>query len=583
MQEKVAAVLSEHLLECKLIVIAGCILAASLLGLGWSKRRKIRRKIEEERKRREESVRLMRKEIEKYHEQNPGVDGRGILELTLSELSHKLRDGALTPKSVLYSYIEKALEVNDNLNCVTVFLGDCESQLKGLRDHSFRGPLYGIPVSIKEHIGYQGHPSTCGLVQYLDVLEEEDSVIVNVLKKQGAIVFTKTNVPQTVLSCETSNPIYGKTLNPHNKAKGPAGSSGGEAALIGGGGSILGIGTDLGGSIRLPASACGIAGFKPTPNRLSTHGVRPCIDGMTAVPLCVGPLARDVDSLVLTMKALWCDELFQLDPNVPPIYFNEEKFSSVAPLRIGYYEEDGFSQPNPSMRRVLLETKKLLEEAGHQLVPFSPPRVDFAFDLFLKTALFGDGGKTVGDKFDKNIVDPNMEESCRLYKMSGGMKRFLSFCLRPIFPRMSRTLLSTAGARTVTDCWTDHIALQDYQTEFISEWRKLHLDVVLCPMLGPAFNVGYYARVLTPNSYTMLYNILNFPAGVVPVGSVTEDDEEKLKHYRGYSNDPWDKLFIEAVADGVGLPLSVQCAALPYQDELCLRLMKEVETLSHRP
>ncbi|XP_069837293.1 vitamin D3 hydroxylase-associated protein-like isoform X2 [Dendropsophus ebraccatus] len=515
--------------------------------------------------------------------ENPGVDGRGILELTLPELSQKLRDGALTPESVLYSYIEKALEVNDDLNCVTVFLGDCESQLKGLRDCSVRGPLYGIPVSIKEHVGYQGHPSTCGLVQYLDVLEEEDSFIVNVLKKQGAIVFTKTNVPQTLLSAETSNPIYGKTLNPHNKTKGPSGSSGGEAALIGGGGSILGIGTDLGGSIRLPSSACGIAGFKPTPNRLSTHGIRPCIDGMTAVPLCVGPMARDIDSLVLTMKALLCDELFKLDPNVPPLYFNEEKFSSVIPLRIGYYEEDGFFQPNPSMRRVLLETKKLLEEAGHQLVPFTPPRVDFAYYMFLKTALFSDEGKTVGDKFNNNIVDPNMEESHRLYKMSSGMKRFLAFCLRPIFPRMSRTLLSAVGARTVTNCWLDQTALQDYQTEFIREWRKLCLDVVLCPMLGPAFNIGYYGRLLAPISYTMLYNILQFPAGVVPVGSVTVDDEKDLKHYRGYNHDPWDKLFREAVADGVGLPLSIQCVALPYQDELCLRLMKEVETLSRRP
>ncbi|XP_044128809.1 fatty-acid amide hydrolase 1-like [Bufo gargarizans] len=122
--------------------------------------------------------------------------------------------------------------------------------------------------------------------------------------------------------------------------------------------------------------------------------------------------------------------------------------------------------------------------------------------------------------------------------------------------------------------------LEDYRIEFISEWRKWSLDVVLCPMLGPAFNTGYPGQFLAPLSYTILYNILHFPAGVVPVGSVTAEDEEKLKLYRGYSNDPWDKLFKKAVKDGVGLPLSVQCAALPYQDELCLRLMKEIETLS---
>ncbi|XP_040190502.1 fatty-acid amide hydrolase 1-like [Rana temporaria] len=89
-------------------------------------------------------------------------------------------------------------------------------------------------------------------------------------------------------------------------------------------------------------------------------------------------------------------------------------------------------------------------------------------------------------------------------------------------------------------------------------------------------------KLLVSCSYTMLYNLLQFPAGVVPVGSVTEEDEEALRHYKGYNNDLWDKLFRKAVADGVRLPLSVQCVALPYQDELCLRLMKEVQTLHRR-
>ncbi|XP_040264436.1 vitamin D3 hydroxylase-associated protein-like [Bufo bufo] len=286
MQEKLLQILSERALECKLLVTAGCVVAAASLGLKWRKRQQIRRRMEEERKRREKSVQQMRRALETFHKQNPGVDSKKILELTLRELTEKLKDGSLTPEIILYSYIEKALEVNDNLNCVTVFLSDCEAQLKGLRDNRMRGPLYGVPVSIKEHVGYQGHPSTCGLVQYLDVLEKKDSVIVSVLKKQGAIVFAKTNVPQSLLCYETSNPIYGKTVNPHNKDKVAAGSSGGEGALIAAGGSVLGIGTDIGGSIRLPASFCGITGFKPTPSRLSMSGVRHCVDGMNSGNSC---------------------------------------------------------------------------------------------------------------------------------------------------------------------------------------------------------------------------------------------------------------------------------------------------------
>ncbi|XP_056408154.1 uncharacterized protein LOC130307630 isoform X1 [Hyla sarda] len=180
---------------------------------------------------------------------------------------------------------------------------------------------------------------------------------------------------------------------------------------------------------------------------------------------------------------------------------------------------------------------------------------------------------------DNNIVDPNLRENYRLCKMSAVVKQLIAFCLRPIFPRISKVVHSSVGARSLMDSWADQTALQDYQAEFISEWRKLGLDVVLCPMLGPAFNKGYAARLLATISYTMLYNVLQFPAGVVPVGSVTRDDEEELKNYRGYDNDPWDWLYREALSGGVGLPLSVQCVALPYQDELCLRLMKEVETL----
>ncbi|KAG8550078.1 hypothetical protein GDO81_028960 [Engystomops pustulosus] len=495
MQEKVLEFLEQRPPEWRLVASAGCVLAASFFGLRWRKRRQIQKRMEEERKRRAESERHMRRELRDFHKQNPAVDSKKILELPLLELIEKLKDDSLTPETVLYSYVEKALEVNDDLNCVTVFLTDCKEQLKNLRAERVRGPLYGVPVTIKEHVGYQGHPSTCGLVQYLDVLDKEDSVMVSVLKKQGAIVFAKTNVPQTLLCYETSNPIYGLTVNPHNRAKGAGGSSGGEGALIVAGGSILGIGTDLGGSIRLPSSFCGIPGFKPTPERMSLGGVRSCIDGMTAVPLCIGPMARDVDSLVLSMKAFWCDKMFHLDPSIPPICFNEETFSSISSLRIGYYEEDGYFQPNPGMRRVLLEAKQLLEAAGHQLVPFRPPRVNTIYEMFIK-AMVGDGGRTLADKFNNNVVDPNLADSYLMYTMPRVLKRLLGFLLRPIFPRISSHIYSACGPRSLKDHWAERIELEDYRDEFIREWRRLSLDVVLCPMLSPAFNIGYPGKML---------------------------------------------------------------------------------------
>uniref|UniRef100_A0A3Q4NBP3 Fatty acid amide hydrolase n=1 Tax=Neolamprologus brichardi TaxID=32507 RepID=A0A3Q4NBP3_NEOBR len=307
------------------------------------------------------------------------------------------------------------------------------------------------------------------------------------------------NVLITCLSASTfsydcRNPIYGQTVNPHNPQKTPGGSTGGEAALIGGGGSLLGIGTDLGGSIRLPSSFCGICGFKPTAHRLSLQGFRSICRGQKSASSSPGPMARDVDSLALCMQALLCDHMFSLDPTVPPLPFNMEIYRSSRPLRIGYLENDGYLQPTPSMVRGVREVKALLEQAGH----------------------------TVRRHHTHVIV-------------------------------------------TVLNCYEP----PDYIQETIAHWRSCNIDVLLSPMIGPA----------TAVSCTMLYNLLKFPAGVVPVSTVTAKDEEELKHYKGCYQDSYDKSLKEAVTGGEGLPVAVQCVALPWQDELCLRFMKEVEQL----
>uniref|UniRef100_A0A8C5Q9U9 Fatty-acid amide hydrolase 1 n=1 Tax=Leptobrachium leishanense TaxID=445787 RepID=A0A8C5Q9U9_9ANUR len=576
MQNTWNQMLSDYGMEWKVIASLGCLLAAAFFGLKFNKKRFFFARVEQERKRREASLRLMEEKLKKFKKRVSQVDSARILSLTLSELAEELRGEKVSLESVLYAYVEKALEADRDFNCVTVFLTDCEAQIEEIKNLKIKGPLYGVPVSIKEHIGYKGHPSTCGLVQYLDEIEKEDSAIVKVLKKQGAVVFAKTNIPQAVFCYETSNPIYGLTCNPRNKCKGASGSSGGEGALIAGGGSILGFGTDMGGSIRLPASFCGITGFKPTPNRLSIRDIRPCIEGMLSVPLCVGPMAKDVDSLVLCMKALLCDEMFRVDPTVPPLPFNDQVYSTSRPLRIGYFETDGYTLPNPGMRRALLETKKLLEEAGHRFVPFNPPGVDHAMHELFVNGCLGDGGETLYEKIAQNICDPNLEGLKQATGCSRLFKKIKSFLLWPFYPRIAKFIYASQGASSVKDHWRHHTALQDYQAEFIAEWRKTHLDVLLCPMVGPAYNIGYAGKLIVALSSTILYNVLHFPAGVVTVTSVTQEDEDKLKDYKGHFNDPIDQLFKEAVQDGVGLPLAVQCVALPHQDELCLRLMKEI-------
>ncbi|MEE6495395.1 hypothetical protein FKM82_002034 [Ascaphus truei] len=559
-----------------------CCLVATFLVLRWMDRRRLKQKLGRAKVHRLHALDLMEKAVLQYKKQHADVDPGQILSLSLSELVEQLNKGRLTPENVLYAYMEKAMEVNKDLNCVTDFLPDCEAQLQELKKQKEKGLLYGVPISLKDHVGYKGHDSHCGLVHFLGILEAEDSVLVQVLKKQGAIPFVKTNIPQSMINFDCSNSIYGQTLNPHNHKKTCGGSSGGEAALISGGGSILGVGSDVIGSIRMPSSFCGICGIKPTGHRMSTLGFASPVSGMKSAVMMPGPMARDVDSLALFMKAVLCDDMFQLDPTVPPIPFKDEVYKSAKPLTIGVYDTDGYFLPSPSMRRAIQETKNLLEEAGHKLIPFSPPRIEYALNELCIRGFFADGASTLVDKFNADIVDPNLKSQILLYKIPIFVKKIVSFFMRPVFPRIANNMNAHCGVSSVKELWKHNTALKEYCREYTSEWKKLNLDVLLCPMLGPAFNIGGPGKLFAGFCFTMLFNILNFPAGVLPVTTVTSEDEEELKHYKGYYNDPWDKEIIKGMEGGVGLPVAVQCVALPWQEEQCLRLMKEVETVTRR-
>uniref|UniRef100_A0A4W5RAS6 Fatty acid amide hydrolase n=1 Tax=Hucho hucho TaxID=62062 RepID=A0A4W5RAS6_9TELE len=306
-----------------ILTATACGTGALMLFLNWFGHKQSWKKIQWAKARRETSLQRAELAVLQFKESHPGTDTSLILSLSLAQLSKQLKGGTLTPEAVFHSYMEKTLEVNRRLNCCAEVLLESWDQLEDIGSHK-DGLLYGVPVSIKENMGYKGHDSTCGVISKLDLPATGDSVLVEVLKRQGAIPFVKTNVPQSLLSYDCGNPIYGLTLNPLNPQKTPGGSSGGEGALIGGGGSVLGMGSDIGGSIRIPSSFCGICGFKPTANRLSSRGATSCSRGQKSVLSSFGPMARDVDSLALCMQALLCDHMFRLDPTVPPIPFNQQ-------------------------------------------------------------------------------------------------------------------------------------------------------------------------------------------------------------------------------------------------------------------
>ncbi|XP_030906656.2 fatty-acid amide hydrolase 1 isoform X3 [Melopsittacus undulatus] len=501
-----------------------CCSAASLLLLllRWRRRSGLWRKVRAARQRQERSLVRMEMAVQRFREQHPSVNVVSILKLPLPELTKKLRDGSLPLEHVFYAYVgkalshlwalpafPKALQMATETNCITEYLQESETQVQKMKPVGKLGLLYGVPVSLKDSIDCQGHDSTLGFIRNINKPVAEDSVVVQVLRRQGAIPFVKTNVPQSLVS---------------------------------------------------------------------KKGVVSGIPGQKAVTAAVGPMAKDVESLALSMRALLCEDMFSLDSSVPPIPFNEEVYSSTQPLRIGYYETDFFTMPSPAMRRAIRETKQLLEDAGHTLVPFELMNVDYAFFNFCVKGVFADGGASFLRKFKGELEESSLG-MLWLMKSPNWLKNVLSWITKPFMPRFS-AVLASMRANTVDQVWSLHCEIEEFSQQFTAQWKKLNLDVMLCPMLGPALGIGYPPKLSVAVSYTMLYNALDFPAGVVPVTMVTDEDEEELKDYQGYFRDWWDRTMAKAFRGSVGLPVSVQCVALPWQEELCLRFMKEVETLA---
>uniref|UniRef100_A0A8C3WGK0 Fatty-acid amide hydrolase 1 n=1 Tax=Catagonus wagneri TaxID=51154 RepID=A0A8C3WGK0_9CETA len=556
-------------------VALACCLVAAALALRWSSRRTARGAAARARRRQQTALETMDKAAQRFRLQNPDLDSEVLLALPLPQLVQKLHSGELSPEAVLFSYLGKAWEVNKGTNCVTTYLTDCEAQLCQVPK---QGLLYGVPVSLKECFSYKGHDSTLGLSLNEGAPAECDCVVVQVLKLQGALPFVHTNVPQSMFSYDCSNPLFGQTVNPWMSSKSPGGSSGGEGALIAAGGSPLGLGTDIGGSIRFPSAFCGICGFKPTGNRISKSGLKGCVYGQVAVQLSVGPMARDVESLVLCLRALLCEDMFRLDPTVPPLPFKEEVYRSSQPLRVGYYETDNYTMPTPAMRRALLETKQSLEAAGHTLIPFLPANIPHALEALSTGGLFSDGGKSFLQNFKGDFVDSCLGDLISILRMPKWLKGLLAFMLRPLLPRLAG-FLSSLRPRSAGKLWELQHEIEMYRHSVIAQWRALGLDVLLTPMLGPALDLNAPGKATGAVSYTLLYNCLDFPAGVVPVTRVTAEDEAQMVHYKGHFGDIWDKVLQKAVKKSVGLPVAVQCVALPWQEELCLRFMREVERL----
>jgi len=446
-----------------------------------------------------------------------------------------------------------------------------------------KGQLKCIPISIKECLQVNGCDCTCGMLSLSHNPANRDEVIIRTVRQQGMVPFVCTNVPQSCYAIETSNLIFGKTVNPINKKQTCGGSSGGEAAILASGASILGLGSDIGGSIRIPSSYCGLFGLKSTSSRFSHRHAKHFYCHQNLIAVSIGPMARRIEDLVTFFKSLTCEDLHQLDPYCRPISFNEKIYESKKPLRIGYYTNLGESQviPVPAVVRAVGLAKKALEESGHVLVPFSIPDIDYAFfDLYFQ-CLFSDGGTGLLNHFiADNPIDPILSYITRLLRMPTFLKRFVSCVIRPFNPSLSRSLYSIIGKSSVYDLWKLNDRVLKYREQVLTLWQAANLDGLICPVLPiSAPPLGASGNILDVIAYTAIYNLLDYSAGTVPVTTVNQLDIDKL--VQSYPrNSLVHRRILEYQKGSLNMPIGVQCVSMPWREEICLRLMKDISLKS---
>ena len=271
--------------------------------------------------RRDDSIRRVEPPIPEIPDQLP-LDRTDIPKYLLSteeiiitqtapeDLIASLASGKYTSTTVTIAFLRRAGLAQGLVNCITELLPErAIARAKFLDEYLSRygkpiGPLHGLPISVKEYIGMKGLGLNAGFVSWWDHKAEDDAHVLNILWNAGCVFYVRTTEPQALMHLETSNNLYGVTVNPFNSQLTSGGSSGGEGALVALRGSCLGLGTDIGGSIRSPAANCGVYGLRPSSYRIPFHGLSFTMAGEEQIVAVLGPLSTSLDGLKLFMKTV---------------------------------------------------------------------------------------------------------------------------------------------------------------------------------------------------------------------------------------------------------------------------------------
>ena len=458
-----------------------------------------------------------------------------VLEPAVRQLE-LLRTGAVSVTELAEAHIRQIERLNPELNAFADF--DAERVRERARKHdAWRGtrarrPLFGLPVTVKSSIATRGLKCEIGSLLHKGDVPREDAVVVARLRAAGALILGTTNCPEFLMAYETANLLHGQTRNPWDVERTPGGSSGGESAAIAAGMSAAGLGSDSGGSVRVPAHFTGICSLKPTPGRIPGRGHLPPCVGPFQILGAIGPMARTVADVALLFRTLSGQDVD--DPASAPVVLREPSLDELRSNRIGFFEDDELVPVTTETRAAVQAAAAALREAGFRVEPFRPSTLELLRKLWWKFFV------QCGAMFYAPAIRGRESE------------------LSPIFNEFLG-IAASAPALTAAELLNAWAELDLLRAKTLEEMRKY--PVLLCPVASvPAFrhgertwNVeGRAVDYLDAWRCTQWFNALACPAAVVPVGRTNE-------------------------GDGSGLPIGVQIVARPYDDETALGIAAIVD------
>jgi Asp-tRNA(Asn)/Glu-tRNA(Gln) amidotransferase A subunit family amidase len=454
----------------------------------------------------------------------------GVVLSSAVEMLAMLRARKISPLELAEEHIRQIDRLNSLLDALIDFDADRVRAQAAAPDQAGRslGMLSGLPMSVKASISVAGHRCETGSLLNQGHIPTTDAIVVSRMRQAGAVVLGTTNCPELLMAYETDNRLYGRTSNPWDLQRTAGGSSGGESAAIAAGLSAGGFGSDSGGSVREPAHFTGICALKPTPGRIPGDGHLPPCAGPFSLLGTIGPMARTIEDVSLLFRVL--SGHADADPMGAPIPLRQHSLGDLQQIPIGFFEDDGLTPVTTDTRQAVRSSVASLRQQGFCVEPFRPNALEEARTLWWK--LFVRGGAMLVDR------------------MIAGQQAILSPILED-FLRIAHAETPLSGEELLT-AWGD---CDRVRGRLLTEMRRY--PVLLMPVCSvPAFRHGerewdiggQTVAYLDAMRYTQWFNLLGGPAAVIPVGLSTGD-----------------------------LPIGIQIAGRPYQDEIVLGIAAVLE------